>query len=46
MTEHASPADRVLVIYGSGRSAILRELIDSDSTLQLAEPNDTLALHK
>lgn len=41
-----SPADRVLVIYGSGHSAILRELIESDANLQLVEPNDYLAPHK
>jgi hypothetical protein len=41
-----SPDDRVLVIYGSGHSAILRELIESDPTLHLVEPNDYLAPRK
>lgn len=37
-----SPDDRVLVIFGAGHSAILRELVQSSPGLQLIEPNDYL----
>lgn len=38
-----SPEDRVVVIFGAGHSAILRELVQSSPGLQLVEPNDYLA---
>ena len=33
----AQPGDRVLVIFGAGHAAILRELIANDSRLELVE---------
>lgn len=38
----AEPGDRILVIFGSGHAAILRELVSSDPTLKLVEANDYL----
>jgi len=38
----AAPGDRILVIFGSGHAAILRELVDSDPALELVEANDYL----
>jgi hypothetical protein len=38
-----SPEDRVLVIFGSSHSAILRELVAASPDLRLVEPNDVLA---
>lgn len=38
----AGPGERVLVIYGSGHSAILRELIEADPSLTLVEAVDYL----
>ena len=35
-----SPEDRVLVIFGSGHAAILREMVLSSPDLRLVEPND------
>jgi len=37
-----SPDDRVLVIYGSGHAAILRDLVSASPNLVLVEPNDYL----
>jgi hypothetical protein len=37
-----SPDDRVLVIYGGGHAAILRELVAASPNLVLVEPNDFL----
>jgi hypothetical protein len=37
-----SPEDRVLVIFGAGHAALLRELTQSSYDLQLIEPNDFL----
>ena len=36
------PDDRVLVIYGQGHGAILRELIEASPALVLVEPNPYL----
>lgn len=38
----AQPGERVLVIFGAGHAAILRELISGDSRLELVEANDYL----
>lgn len=38
----AAPGDRILVIFGGGHAAILRELVHSDPALELAEANDYL----
>jgi Family of unknown function (DUF5694) len=38
----AQPGDRVLVIFGTGHAAILRELIASDPRLELIEANEYL----
>ena len=38
----AQPGDRVLVIFGAGHAAILRELIASDPRLELVETNQYL----
>ncbi len=38
----AEPGDRILVIFGAGHAAILRELVKSDPALQLVEANDFL----
>lgn len=38
----AQPGERVLVIFGAGHAAILRELIGNDSRLELVEANDYL----
>ena len=38
----AAPGDRILVIFGSGHAAILRELVGSDPALELVEANDYL----
>lgn len=38
----AAPGDRILVIFGSGHAAILRELVRSDPALELVEANDYL----
>jgi hypothetical protein len=38
----AQPGDRMLVIFGSGHSPILRELISGDARLELVEPNQYL----
>jgi hypothetical protein len=38
----AEPGDRVLVIFGAGHAAILRELIAGDPGLELIEANDYL----
>ena len=37
-----SPEDRVLVIFGSGHAAILREMVGSSPDMRLVEPNDYL----
>jgi hypothetical protein len=37
-----SPEDRVLVIFGSGHAAILREMVESSHDMRLVEPNDYL----
>ena len=37
-----SPDERVLVIFGSGHAAILREMVLSSPDLRLVEPNDYL----
>lgn len=38
----AAPGERILVIFGSGHAAILRELVNSDPALELVEANDYL----
>jgi hypothetical protein len=38
--EVTSPTDRVLVIYGAGHAAILRELVAASHEMVLVEPND------
>jgi hypothetical protein len=38
----SEPEDRVLVIFGSGHAAILRELVAADPTMDLVEANDFL----
>jgi hypothetical protein len=38
----ADPNDRILVIFGSGHAAILRELVNGDPDLELVEANDYL----
>lgn len=38
----AEPGDRILVIFGAGHAAILRELVSADPTLSLVEANDYL----
>jgi hypothetical protein len=38
----AAPGDRILVIFGSGHAAILRQLVESDPALELVEANDYL----
>jgi hypothetical protein len=38
----AEPGDRIVVIFGSGHAAILRELVISDPALELVEANDFL----
>lgn len=38
----AAPGERILVIFGSGHAAILRELVSSDPGLELVEANDYL----
>ena len=38
----SSPEDRVLVIFGGGHAAILRELVAASPNLVLVEPNDFL----
>jgi len=38
----AQPGDRILVLFGSGHAAILRELIQHDSRMRLIEPRDYL----
>lgn len=38
----AEPGERILVIFGSGHAAILRELVGADPGLELVEPNDYL----
>lgn len=40
-----SPEDRVLVIFGSGHAAILREMVESSPDMRLVEPNDYLKQH-
>jgi hypothetical protein len=37
-----SPGDRVLVLYGAGHAAILRDLVEASPNLVLVEPNDYL----
>ncbi len=39
----SSPDDRILVIYGGGHAAILRDLVAASPNLVLVEPNDYLA---
>lgn len=36
------PGDRVLVVFGSGHAAILRELVRAHPRMELVEPNDYL----
>jgi hypothetical protein len=38
----AAPGDRILVIFGGGHAAILRELVTSDPDLDLVEANEYL----
>ena len=38
----ADPGERILVIFGAGHAAILRELVESDPGMILVEPNDYL----
>lgn len=38
----AEPGDRVLVVFGSGHSPILRELVRAHPRMELVEPNDYL----
>ena len=38
----ARPGDRIVVIFGAGHAAILRQLIDSDARLELVEANHYL----
>ena len=38
----ANPGDRILVIFGAGHAAILRELIAGDARFDLIEPNQYL----
>lgn len=38
----AEPGDRILVIFGAGHAAILRELVGADPALSLVEANDYL----
>lgn len=38
----AVPGDRILVIFGAGHSAILRELVQADPTMELVDPLDFL----
>lgn len=40
-----SPSDRVIVIFGQGHGAYLRDWVKSYSDLQLVEPNDYLKQH-
>ena len=42
----AQPGDRILVIFGAGHAAILRQLISSDPSLELIEGNDFLPVNK